>query len=127
MMPSRSHTGTPAGLEGLRHFTVSTIAGSAARMMARSRASISPRQPPREAIFASISSDADASAMLTPPPAPHRETGPARSFPLDRPRRLAGIIVDHPVDALHLVDDPGRDMGEEGAVEGVDVGGHAVQ
>src|SRR4051812_17911962 len=47
-------------------------------------------------------------------------------FPLDRPGRLRRIVVDDPVDAVHLVDDAGRDPAEEAGVEGVDVGGHSV-
>ena len=48
--PARSHTGTPAGLEGFFHFIVSTTSGSASRISARSRASVSPRQSPIAAI-----------------------------------------------------------------------------
>src|SRR5688500_20086412 len=48
-------------------------------------------------------------------------------LPLDRARRLRRIVVDHAVDALHLVDDPGRDAAEESRVERVDVGGHSVR
>src|SRR5690349_5187059 len=46
MMPACDQTGTPAGLEGLRHFISSTASGSAALMMVRTRASISLRQSP---------------------------------------------------------------------------------
>src|SRR3546814_8320721 len=38
-------------------------------------------------------------------------------LPLDRPRRLAGHVVDHAVDALDLVDDAGRGAAQEGVVE----------
>src|SRR5262249_31769705 len=37
----------------------------------------------------------------------------SQSFPLDRPRRLRGHVVDDAVDAAHLVDDAGRDAAEE--------------
>ncbi len=55
MMPPCSHTGTPSGFDGLRHFTSSTTSGSACLMSLRTRASISPRQSPSAAILASIS------------------------------------------------------------------------
>src|SRR3954451_19926829 len=48
------------------------------------------------------------------------------SLPLDRPGRLAGEVVDDAVDALDLVDDAGGDAAKEGRLEGVEVGGHAV-
>ena len=48
------------------------------------------------------------------------------SLPLDRPRRLRRNIVDHAVDALDLVDDPGRDAAQEVVGERVIVGSHAV-
>ena len=51
---------------------------------------------------------------------------PGGSFPLDRARGLRRIIVDHPVDAPNLVDDPGRDPAEEGGIERVDIGRHPV-
>ena len=35
-------------------------------------------------------------------------TRPSHSFPLDRRRRLRADVVDHAIDALHLVDDPRR-------------------
>src|SRR5262249_41063034 len=47
-------------------------------------------------------------------------------LPLDRPRRLAGHVVDHPVDALHLVDDARGGLAQKLHVELVEVGGHAV-
>src|SRR5262249_41412814 len=50
----------------------------------------------------------------------------AVSLPLDRPRRLARDVVRHAVDAAHLVDDAVGDAAEEGVVERVVVGGHAV-
>src|SRR3954462_13788877 len=47
MIPSCSHTGTPSiPFEGFRHFTSSTMAGSASLIKARTRASDSPRQAP---------------------------------------------------------------------------------
>ena len=49
------------------------------------------------------------------------------SLPLDRPRRLRGHVIDHAVDAAHLVDDPRRDAGQEIHREGEEVGGHAVR
>src|SRR5262249_44686081 len=56
MIPSCSHTGTPSiEFEGFLHFTSSTTSGSACLMIARTRASVSPRQSPNAAIFASIS------------------------------------------------------------------------
>src|SRR5215813_2049225 len=42
---------------------------------------------------------------------------PHPSLPLDRAGRLRGHVVDHAVDALDLVDDAGRDVGEEFHVE----------
>src|SRR3546814_18108165 len=48
---------------------------------------------------------ADNVTRLVPSPFP--------SLPLDRPRRLARHVVDHPVDALHLVDNPRRGAAEE--------------
>src|SRR5215475_4205999 len=60
MMPSCSHTGTPSiPFDGLRHFTSSTTPGSACLMMARTRASVSPRQSPSFLIRASISRAGD--------------------------------------------------------------------
>src|SRR4051794_25985042 len=37
----------------------------------------------------------------------------SRLLPLDGGRRLAADVVDHPVDALDLVDDPRRDPGQQ--------------
>src|SRR3954470_24023502 len=55
MMPSCSHTGTPSiPFDGFRHFTSSSTSGSACLMMARTRASVSPRQSPSFLIRASI-------------------------------------------------------------------------
>ena len=51
----------------------------------------------------------------------------APSLPLDRSRRLRGHIIHNPVDALDFVDDAGRDAGQEAHVEGIEVGGHAVE
>src|SRR3546814_17925718 len=61
-MPAWSHTGTPAGLPGFGHLTVSATSGSAAWISARSFASVSPRQSPSPLIFASIASAAIASS-----------------------------------------------------------------
>ena len=49
------------------------------------------------------------------------------SLPLDPPRRLSGHVVDHPIDALDLVDDPGRSAGQKTHVVAIEVGGHAVE
>src|SRR5690606_21236608 len=68
MMPACSHTGTPDGFDGLRHFTVSTTSGSASRISARSFASISPRQPPSSAILASINCEAEAASSCSASP-----------------------------------------------------------
>jgi hypothetical protein len=38
---------------------------------------------------------------------------PFPTLPLNRPRRLAGHIVDHAVAALHLVDDARRHVRQE--------------
>src|SRR3546814_3092123 len=51
---------------------------------------------------------------------------PRALLPLDRPRRLGGHVVDDAVDAAHLVDEAGRDAGQEIVVEGVALSGHAV-
>src|SRR3954464_2790917 len=48
------------------------------------------------------------------------------SLPLDRPRRLAGHVIHHAVDALDFVDDARRGRAEERHVERVKVRGHAV-
>src|SRR5205823_3291077 len=47
-------------------------------------------------------------------------------LPLNRPRRLARHVIHHPIDALHLVDDPRRGGAEKTHVEGIEVGRHAV-
>ena len=44
MIPFDSHTGTPAGFEGFRHFTVSTIPGAAFMMIPRNVCRVSTRQ-----------------------------------------------------------------------------------
>jgi len=36
------------------------------------------------------------------------------------------VVVDDPVDAPHLVDDAGRRSGQEGGIERIHIGGHAV-
>src|SRR6476646_1128333 len=48
-------------------------------------------------------------------------------FPLDRTRRLGGVIVDHAIDAVDLIHDAGRDAAQEFGVEWIDVGGHAIE
>src|SRR6218665_3516994 len=48
------------------------------------------------------------------------------SFPLDRSRRLTGHVIDHAIDALDLVDDPGRDVAQELHVVRIEVRRHAV-
>jgi hypothetical protein len=48
------------------------------------------------------------------------------TLPFDRAGRLGGDVVGDAVDALDLVDDPGRGLRQEGMLEGVVVGGHAV-
>src|SRR5215204_1795312 len=58
MIPLRSQTGTPAGFDGFRHFTSSTISASDSRMIRRRRASVAPRQSPSDAILESICSEA---------------------------------------------------------------------
>src|ERR1700740_2332110 len=58
-------------------------------------------------------------------PRPHTVTH-APSLPLDRPRRFRGDVVDHAVDAAHLVDDAGRHLAQEFMGKRVVVGGHAV-
>src|SRR5215208_3358010 len=47
-------------------------------------------------------------------------------LPLDRPRRLRRDVIGDAVDALHLVDDAGRDTAEEAHVEGVEIRRHAL-
>src|SRR5580704_4162635 len=54
MIPSCSHTGTPL------HFHSSTTPGQASLMRLRTRASVSPRQPPNSLIRASISWEGEA-------------------------------------------------------------------
>src|SRR4051794_3153553 len=48
-------------------------------------------------------------------------------LPLDRARRLRGIIVDDPVDAVDLIDDAGRTAAQELGVERIDVRGHPIE
>src|SRR5512145_1457090 len=65
MIPSCSHTGTPSiEFDGFLHFTSSTTSGSACLMIARTRASASPRQSPNAAILVSINWEGETS----PPP-----------------------------------------------------------
>ncbi len=54
------------------------------------------------------------------------DTAALQSLPLDRAGRFAGNVVDHPVDAAHLVDDAGGNPPKELVIEGVVVGRHAV-
>src|SRR5690606_30658689 len=49
-----------------------------------------------------------------------------RSFPLDRARWLTGDVVDDPVDAGHLVDDPVAHPRQEVVRQACPVGGHRV-
>src|SRR5262245_53526152 len=66
MMPSCSHTGTPSiAFDGFRHFTSSTTSGSACLMMARTRASVSPRQSPSFLMRASISRAGDSPSFAS--------------------------------------------------------------
>jgi hypothetical protein len=54
-MPLCDHTGTPTiPFDGFRHFCSSTISGSAARMSARMRVSVSSRQSRGLALLAAI-------------------------------------------------------------------------
>src|SRR6516225_2235472 len=57
MMPACSHTGTP------RHFHCSTTSGTACLMIARTRASVSPRQSPSSLILPSISREGESPAF----------------------------------------------------------------
>src|SRR5262249_42530114 len=60
MMPSRSHTGTPSiAFDGFRHFTSSTMSGSASLIRLLIRASVSPRQSLSSLILASISREGE--------------------------------------------------------------------
>src|SRR5438874_845020 len=65
MMPPCDQVGTPKGFDGFRHFTSSTTSGSASWMRLRIRVSISPRQSPSAAIFASISREVDSSKLAS--------------------------------------------------------------
>ena len=51
---------------------------------------------------------------------------PVLSLPLDRPRRLAGHVVHHAVDAVDLVDDARRRAAQHLVREGEEVRRHAV-
>src|SRR5687767_2044309 len=57
-IPAWDHTGTPNGFVGLIHLHSSVISGSAERISARMRASVSPRHPPRSRIRWSMSREA---------------------------------------------------------------------
>src|ERR1700722_1127760 len=48
------------------------------------------------------------------------------SLPLNRPRRLTRHIIDHTIDALHLVDDARRHRADEFHVERIKIRSHAV-
>src|SRR5262252_3275499 len=61
MIPSCDHTGT-------FHFHSSTTPGSACLMIARTRASVSPRQSPSSLILASISREGDGDGGSSRPP-----------------------------------------------------------
>ena len=53
-------------------------------------------------------------------------SNPLKSLPLDGAGGFRGDVVNNPVDAAHLVDDAGRDIGQERMVEGIGIGRHAV-
>src|SRR5262245_59597525 len=48
-------------------------------------------------------------------------------LPLDGSRRLAGVIVDHAVDAADFVDDAGGDAAQKCRLERVEIRRHAVR
>src|SRR6201996_1818051 len=52
--------------------------------------------------------------------------GSRLSLPLYGPGRLGRDVVDHPVDAAHLVDDAGGGTGQEAVLEGIIIRRHAV-
>lgn len=56
----------------------------------------------------------------------HPRVNDVRLFPLDRTGRFRRNIVDHAVDAAHLVDDAGGGAAEEFHVVVVEIGRHAV-
>src|SRR5262249_23084247 len=60
-MPACDQTGVP-GLVGFTHFHSSTISGAASWMMARTFASIVPRQSPSFLILSSMDAEADVGA-----------------------------------------------------------------
>src|SRR6202790_5580158 len=60
-MPPCDHTGVPGDV-GLTHFHSSTISGSAACMIARTFASVFPRQSPSSLIFPSMNAEAVSTA-----------------------------------------------------------------
>ena len=47
-------------------------------------------------------------------------------FPLDGARRFRRHVIDHAVNAIHLVHYAGRHMRQELMAEGIAIGGHAV-
>src|ERR1700761_4313784 len=51
--------------------------------------------------------------------------GSRLSLPLYGPGRLGRDVIDHPVDAAHLVDDAGGGAGQDRPGEFEEVGGHA--
>src|SRR5689334_22243934 len=57
---------------------------------------------------------------------PRRTRKDPESFPLDRAGRLGRHVVDDPIDAADLVDDPGGRLAEHVPGELEEVGGHAV-
>src|SRR5688572_1243927 len=64
MIPACSHTGTPnIAFDGFLHFTSSTTSGSACRISARIRASVSPRQSLSCLIRASINREGASAAL----------------------------------------------------------------
>lgn len=52
---------------------------------------------------------------------------PTVSFPLDCSGRFGGIVINHPINALHLVDDPSSGTRQEACVERIYVGCHAIR
>ena len=61
-----------------------------------------------------------------PGPLPSREREDAGSFPLDRRRRLGADVVHHAVHALHFVDDPRRNAGQQVVGQVAPVGRHEI-
>lgn len=47
-------------------------------------------------------------------------------FPFDRTRRLAGDVIDHSVDALYVIDNPGSDAAQEFMLIRIIIRGHTI-